>query len=64
MILAQPGGTAARLAVKWRRMEGAATVTATGGPGGGGKVAVEDQQLRMEPGVGQHGLVQGVRPLN
>jgi hypothetical protein len=64
MFLAQPGGTAAGLAAKWRRMECAAALAATGRPGGGGKVAVEDEQLLMESGVGQHCLVQEVRPLN
>jgi hypothetical protein len=32
-------------------------------PGGGRKIAVEDEQLLMELGVGQHGLVHWVRPL-
>jgi hypothetical protein len=32
-------------------------------PGGGGKVAVEDEQLLMELGVGQHGLIHWVGPL-
>jgi hypothetical protein len=32
--------------------------------GGGRKVAVEDKQLLMKLGVGQHGLVHWVRPLN
>jgi hypothetical protein len=34
------------------------------GPGGGRKVAVEDEQLLMELGVGQHGLIHWVGPLN
>ena len=29
-------------------------------PGGRRKIPVEDKELLMEPGVGQHGLVQGV----
>jgi hypothetical protein len=32
-------------------------------PGGGRKVAVEGEQLLMERGVGQYGLVHWVRPL-
>jgi len=64
MILAQTGGTAARLAAKRRRMECTAASPATGRPGDGRKVAVEDEQLLMESGIGQHGLVQEVRPLN
>jgi hypothetical protein len=35
-----------------------------GRPGGSRKVAVEDEQLLMELGVGQHGLVHWVGPLN
>jgi hypothetical protein len=33
-------------------------------PGGGRKVAVEDEQLLMELGVGQYVLVQEFPPLN
>ena len=64
IILAQPGGTAARLAAKRRRMECTAAVTATSRPGDGRKVAVEDEQLLVESGVSQHSLVPQVRPLN
>jgi hypothetical protein len=32
-------------------------------PGGGRKVAVEDEQLLMELGVGQHGLIHWIGPL-
>ena len=62
--LAQPSRAAARLAVKRRRMQRAAALASTGRPGEGRKVAVEDEQLLMELGVGQHGLVHWVRPLN
>jgi hypothetical protein len=33
-------------------------------PGGGRKVAVEGEELLMELGIGQHGLVHWVRPWN
>jgi hypothetical protein len=45
-------------------MQDAAASAAACRPGGGGEITVEDKQLRMELGVSQHGLVQGVRPLN
>jgi hypothetical protein len=44
-------------------MQCATAEPAPGCPGGGRKVAVEDEQLFMELGVGQHGLVHWVRPL-
>jgi len=64
IIPTQPGGAAARLAAKWRRMDCTAALATTGRLGDGRKIAVEDEQLLMESGVGQHGLVQEVRPLN
>jgi hypothetical protein len=45
-------------------MERTAALMAACRAGGGRKVAVEDEKLLMELGVGQHGLVQGVRPLH
>ena len=64
IIPTQPGGAAARLAAKWRRMDCTAALATTGRLGDGRKIAVEDEQSLMESGVGQHGLVQEVRPLN
>jgi hypothetical protein len=45
-------------------MECAAAEVAARRPGGYRKIPVEDKELLMELGVGQHGLVQGFRPLN
>jgi hypothetical protein len=45
-------------------MKHAAASVAARGASSGRKVAVEDEELLVELGVGQHGLVQGVRPLN
>jgi hypothetical protein len=45
-------------------MDCTAALATTGRLGDGRKIAVEDEQLLMESGVGQHGLVQEVRPLN
>jgi hypothetical protein len=45
-------------------MKGSATPPAARQFGECREVAIEDKQLLMEPGVGQHGLVQGFRPLN
>jgi hypothetical protein len=44
-------------------MQRATAEPATCCPGGGRKVAVEDEQLLMELGVGQHGLIHWVGPL-
>ena len=65
ILLAQPGGATARLAAQ-TAPNGARhhIVAAARRPGGGRKIAVEDEELLMELGVGQHSLVQGVRPLN
>ena len=45
-------------------MQRATAEQAPCGPGGSRKVAVEDEQLLMELGVGQHGLIHWVGPLN
>jgi hypothetical protein len=45
-------------------MQRATAEPAPCGPGGSRKVAVEDEQLLMELGVGQHGLIHWVGPLN
>jgi hypothetical protein len=63
VFLAEPGRTAARLAVIRTGMQRATAEPAPCRPGGGREVAVEGEQLLMELGVGQHGLVHWVRPL-
>lgn len=64
ILLAQPAWATSRLARILRRMERATAEAATRRPNGDRKIAVEDQELLMELGVGQDGLVQGVRPLH
>jgi hypothetical protein len=44
-------------------MQRAAAEPAPRCPGGGRKVAVEDQELLMELGVGKHGLIHWIGPL-
>ena len=60
---AQPTRAAARLAVIRCRMQRATAEPAPCCPGGGRKVAIEGEQLLMERGVSQYGLVHWVRPL-
>src|SRR5208337_3175503 len=64
ILWAQPTRAAARLAVTRRRMQRATAEPAPRCPGAGRKVTVEDEQLLMELGVSQHGLVHWVRPCN
>jgi hypothetical protein len=63
MLLAEPGRNAARLAGIRTGMQRATAKPAPLRPGRGREVTVEDEQLFVELGVGQHDLVHSVRPL-
>jgi hypothetical protein len=64
MLPAEPGRTATRLAGIRPGMQRATAKPAPCCPGGGRNITVEGEKLLMELGVGQHGLVHWVRPLN
>ena len=64
MLPAEPGRTATRLAGIRPGMQRATAKPAPCRPGGGRNITIEGEKLLMELGVGQHGLVHWVRPLN